>query len=535
MEEKIPRPIRITYRHYLDRFVNTWTTDQNKEEKWVLEKSQDPDDQPHVSFHLDKIEFRDKEPFAIGWGDISTSRLDRAYQRHAKGIHDENRSVKWKFIVWGYSFELPLETVYQWIKRNAISEKEERTLYSNNYPFNHYFGKALAYLMMAFPPETSNRFSDRWIWDDIPLSQEEKEVNPIVGLNESLNRFRFSASFADKGTLDFAKSDKVVFPDVNEFVASSPFKSRRTAIVFSSKAPIVVPDDYDDDLLEMVKERVISSAKFPSSIPSTQIDQIRIHNVGQGNFVLGIASHSGSSESEVQAVFDLGFTKDEAHSPYQTASSAISTLGNQGVAILSHWDLDHILGGIYAANGSKSIWGRTWIVPRIGKNNSQSAKNFALYLLTVNPNNVWFVENAPKIPSWGMKIGNIELSQGDARPKQGCTLENVRGIIAEVKGNIKKCLIPGDCIPVCYQKIYDNIDFLVVPHHGCDCSITNIDFSDEAEGFVCVGQNTYRHPNQMTINEIKTNGCKRIYRFTNASVVDSECTPIKRVFYSVNI
>ncbi len=301
-----------------------------------------------MSFHLDKIENRDNEPFAIGWGDISTPWLDRAYRRHAKGIHNEKRSVKWKFLVWGYSFELPLKTVYHWIEPKAFSEINKRDVYSNNYIFKHGFGKALAYLMMAIPPETSNRFFNQWIWDFKPLSPEEKKVNPIDGFNENLNRFRFGVSFVNREASDFSASDRVIFPDVNEFVASSPFKSRHTSIVFSSTDPIVEPDDFDDDLLRMVKERTISSTKYPSSFPSIKIDQIQIHNVGQGNFVLGIASHSASSESGVQAVFDLGFTKEETHSSYSAASSTISHLDNQGVAILSHWDLDHILGGIYA-------------------------------------------------------------------------------------------------------------------------------------------------------------------------------------------
>jgi hypothetical protein len=130
------------------------------------------------------------------------------------------------------------------------------------------------------------------------------------------------------------------------------------------------------------------------------------------------------------------------------------------------------------------------------------------------------VENAPKIPSWGMKIGNIELSQGDARSKEGCTFENVRGIIAEVKGDYKKCLIPGDCIPVCYQKNYNGIDFLIVPHHGCDCKITQINFQKGAQGFVCVGHNSYGHPSQSTIANYFSMNCIPIVRFDNPKVID---------------
>jgi hypothetical protein len=280
----------------------------------------------------------------------------------------------------------------------------------------------------------------------------------------------------------------------------------------------------DIDLLDMVSKRILTNSTPLTGFNYLSIDRIRICNVGQGNFILGLHSGNEVDSPSPEAVFDIGFTKEEPHNNYKDAVAQIEKLDNNGIAILSHWDLDHILGAIHAGSGPSSVWGRTWFLPELKASNSQSAKNFAMYLLTVNRNQVWFIPDAVQaVPPLLRTIGNIDMHQGDAKAKEGCTSENVRGLIAYVRGKNKTCLLPGDCIPSCFQTQYTCIDHLIVPHHGCLCNNVNMAFNLNAEAFVCVGENTYKHPRSETLTDLKQKGIQAVHRFDNNHVDDLIC------------
>jgi len=185
--------------------------------------------------------------------------------------------------------------------------------------------------------------------------------------------------------------------------------------------------------------------------------------------------------------------------------------------ILSHWDIDHILGLSELDSPQKQIYDNVhWIVPnlcQLKKNMSLSAARVFCYILTKNK--VLAVDSGCDesiIPICEKQKIMLPLYVGKGK-KNKSTLENNIGIVMEIKclDNNKKncCLFPGDCeyelIPEFWRN--EKYDLLVASHHGSSKSLPcELDPGNEGWAILSVGKNSYGHPTQEHIDALLNRG-----------------------------
>ena len=265
------------------------------------------------------------------------------------------------------------------------------------------------------------------------------------------------------------------------YFCASPFQTKRTYLKFieltNEKLPTV---KISPDKIENL-ESFMESWRKPQTIDT--------YNVGQGNFSVI------RCEDESNIVFDLGFTRCEKHENFGEAKQVIEHLTADAV-IISHLDIDHILGVAYAPD---ALFTRTWIVSVKGKR-SQSANRLLVHLQ--RNGNCYFIDDCLSAVS----VGAYLLAQGKGCRIGHCSAINSGGLILKIDQNGKKALLPGDCVytglPTC---LWGEYDFLLVPHHGCDLEGKNeIDCFKPAKvkeslALISCGCNSYGHPEQSHI------------------------------------
>ena len=230
-----------------------------------------------------------------------------------------------------------------------------------------------------------------------------------------------------------------------------------------------------------------------------------IYNVGQGNFVNMNFNHKDS------ILFDAGFTifKKPQTNVIEANISKFKDLEPKAI-ILSHWDLDHILGIAYVGKGyddtrehicDKDI---LWIVPdmrKILKSVSQSARLLLLYLLR-NGRNVYLADNSGKEGGivFASTDNRFEIWQGSGKAGKFNRNNNI-GFIVKINDTNGKIFFPGDCE---YSKMpeqcHDIYKYMMVSHHGAEQIIPD-KFEFKPDGGVCIcsyGNNRYGHPKKRT-------------------------------------
>ena len=202
------------------------------------------------------------------------------------------------------------------------------------------------------------------------------------------------------------------------------------------KGTLVVVDDHSEvdfaylevlgDSIYSCKKRAYTSADYgaiqtllDSDIINGTPHMINVYNVGQG-LCASIHMDNGG------VIFsDIGITKDKIELSSSDVIQAKQQLGmiNPKLVVLSHWDLDHILG---VTNASEKIYDATWIVPdlwglfsktRIGsgayKSVSKSAIRLLKYLDWRNRDNLFIiVDDVVKTRIYKNPKSNIEIWTG---------------------------------------------------------------------------------------------------------------------------
>ncbi len=266
----------------------------------------------------------------------------------------------------------------------------------------------------------------------------------------------------------------------------------------------------------------------------------KVYNVGQGNFVyLQINDDS-------KMFFDVGESKnpqDKLGENYyiEKNTNEITNLKPQYIMI-SHWDLDHIL-GVYKFNDKQNFsFYKTpeWIAPDITKimsNASLSAKRLCAYLLKEgklnlidNPNNFFCTIG-------DNNNGMLRFWQGSCIKEPG-TLKNNIGLILEVKIKVskevrnndaisalekepkfKKLLFAGDCS---YWRMSpdlfdDKYDLIISSHHGAASAVEHEakflapDAQKGARAIISTGYNTHAHPHIEHLVELNYRGFTTYY------------------------
>lgn len=211
------------------------------------------------------------------------------------------------------------------------------------------------------------------------------------------------------------------------------------------------------------KNQIISKLEmlFDDTVKSREI---RIYNVGQAN-----CCYCDLTTKKI--FFDIGVTRnmdDLQTSMVQSAVKEISKLDVDAV-ILSHWDLDHILGACYNRNCLKK---KIWIAPdfeKICHNPSISMKRLCNYLLKTGESELLMVDTS-EINKLFFKSCNkaVTIYLGEIKASHGVNKKNNGGLLLKLE-NKKNILLPGDCenqiIPeeAAKRNQYDNV---LVPHHG---------------------------------------------------------------------
>lgn len=204
---------------------------------------------------------------------------------------------------------------------------------------------------------------------------------------------------------------------------------------------------------------------------------IDIYNIGHGN-----ADYIRGKKNRI--LYDIGYNYRSMPSyhnaKYLRAVNAIRHL-KPSCVILSHWDLDHIIGCAYA---EKNIFTKKWIAPNLtsdlDKNASKNSIRLAAYLQKLG--NLYLVDRNRRITSQliatinGGNGAKIKLWLGNGRDAT-ITIRNAEGLMIEIideKDLYSHILLSGDVPYVCMPDLVmqKTINFMHVPHH---CSKMNLD------------------------------------------------------------
>lgn len=201
---------------------------------------------------------------------------------------------------------------------------------------------------------------------------------------------------------------------------------------------------------------------------------VKIVNVRQGNCIFVYNKESG-----IKFAFDIGYSVFEgvpgAGYYINLYSSEFRT--SDSFVILSHWDMDHILGVTFIER--KEIFKCTWITPEVDDKSSVSAQRLAKYIEnTGNLISIDYGLNGQNLLGHTSGYFNLWKGKGYVAGSK-ITQENNRGLIVELSkfeshvrhytsDGANKFLLPGDCE---YEAMPDSIKngryhCLIVPHHG---------------------------------------------------------------------
>ena len=230
--------------------------------------------------------------------------------------------------------------------------------------------------------------------------------------------------------------------------------------------------------------------------------KLNIYNVGQGNF------STVCNDDKPLFVFDVGFTYHESHTSrnFTDVIVEIEKIKTK-YYIISHFDLDHILGCIYLNDDqfNKDI---SWIIrdPNEVAQLSASAKRFLMYI--ISSCNVCVVKKHTLTPLNLDSKKQFILYKGDGKGKSKGEKNNSLGLKVLIESP-KTALLTGDCLYNHFDSKLSkqNLDILAVPHHGCKVDdLTQISnhvlAKSDATAIISVGKNTYSHPDSNHISEL---------------------------------
>lgn len=200
---------------------------------------------------------------------------------------------------------------------------------------------------------------------------------------------------------------------------------------------------------------------------------IDIYNVGHGN-----ADYIRGSNHRI--LYDIGYNyrsfPSYRKSKYLRAANALRHL-QPSCVILSHWDMDHIIGCAYA---SQDIFSVKWVAPYLVSSRDASATpnsiRLAHYLKVLG--NLCLVdrEQTNKLIATISCANDIEIKVWLGSGTSMITPKNREGLTLEIVDKNKvglHVLLAGDVPYKCMNNsLADPIDFIHVPHH---CSRMELD------------------------------------------------------------
>lgn len=258
---------------------------------------------------------------------------------------------------------------------------------------------------------------------------------------------------------------------------------------------------------------------------------VNIYNVGQANWIQ-IFVYDSEQKLISSIVYDIGMGSClDVNLRKQVAEKAANSIERNNLFVLSHWDMDHILGVVEL---KRHQFHTTWIMPDLPKKLSNGAKRLAAFL-SIDPNiNSVFVDESLK----GQIIFDNEffmLGKGKSNNPStdtSYTVNNNLGLILVIKTATQKMLFPGDCEYIQFPVgFFQNYDAMVISHHGAkikqlDLTILGFPIANCTNKFAvsCVGKNP-SYPETAHKGTIEALGYK-LDKTRNYKDVDRPCQKV---------
>lgn len=382
---------------------------------------------------------------------------------------------------------------------------------------------------------------DSYLWMECTFVLDERfDSNSGYSRNNSLNNI----SYYDTGDSPYFRLNGYVIQ------SASPVEKIEKPLYILSGTEI----SYDDiklivDTYEITKD-CERDDKFnqliKDKIGNRMLSSVNAYRIGNGNCIFMKIGDDGEG-----FFYDIGFNckhrpRNLERGPYNYSEAIRKIIKNKpSFFILSHWDLDHIL-GISAAG--KDYFDVDWFAPDC-HDACIDAKRLAKYL--DYKNHLFRVERKNKSKS-GRLIGEpIEIINGENEQvakfklymgeKSGCdsSYSNCEGIVIEYVdfkgGEERVVLMMGDVNYASFDKARENtgepkiansqIDYLIVPHHGSQHTDFTSLIKDEAihKGklavICCTNNAIINRPNKEHVEELK----KRFEVVTTEEAKKDEC------------
>ena len=215
---------------------------------------------------------------------------------------------------------------------------------------------------------------------------------------------------------------------------------------------------------ECIYDNNVISAELHKLFDNTvKSREVRIYNVGQAN-----CCYCDLTTKKI--FFDIGVARSSKSLEMPLIKSAvqeISTLDADAV-ILSHWDLDHILGVCY---NQKCMERKIWVVPDFKKLYSPptiSIKRLCNYLIKNGKSKLLMVDTSVSDKLLFESCnGAVTIYKGEPKASCGVNKKNNGGLLLKLKKH-KNIFMPGDCENKRIPKAAVNTkyDYVIVPHHG---------------------------------------------------------------------
>lgn len=249
---------------------------------------------------------------------------------------------------------------------------------------------------------------------------------------------------------------------------------------------------------------------------NVQLD-INVYNVGQGNNI-------SIDVDDKRIFFDVGASLFEPkdivlNESFKTIQRSVINEVNSKIPeliILSHWDIDHILGASFWGDNTSnsSDLGKgylvykdtSWLAPDFDLVHKKTKSAFILCCYLLKNKKMLLIN---ELESNIISCNNFKLLQGTGRGK-GNEKNNNIGLVMELSlnkdsdkigedsCNRQYALLMGDCD---FQKLGYltntdiQYDILVTSHHGSDKTLPNVYGNRNARGIISVGiDNRYSHP-----------------------------------------
>lgn len=382
------------------------------------------------------------------------------------------------------------------------------------------------------------KFDNAYIFsDNLNLSKNPKENLYIYFATLNINEKQYGENFVIQDTDEFYEykiyekdycenkyevNDKLI--ECNIYFSASPIIEKsyyieRIKKIF--KLPIVIPP-FKNSALNDVGD--IKNKLDTIFVQTLQTSCFTVHNVGQGS------CNTVDFNLHLKLFYDIGISKyvnkDKHYGRYISTYSKFK-FDKYSAVIISHWDHDHYAGLYHDKDGN--ILRKTWIVPDFGINPN------LLRIAYIIDNYGSLVRISNSLHGLLYEKDDLFLFKGDGTDK------NDKGIILAVN-SIKKLVAMGDVSYDCSkfiakyvprsasEKIFEKIDFFIVPHHGADVpgdvpfkpqtSVLRSGLKRPSDAIISVGYNqpNYDHPRTNSIVKLTDKGFRIVRTDTDGRI-----------------